>query len=59
MKLKDIENAVYDIQNDFNDGAIPPQSHKVQESRRTTYIRGATDALDMLVRHFKEINDAK
>ena len=57
--IQHLEDAVLDIKDDFDEYVISPQSYKVQESRRTSYSRGALDALDMLVRHFKEINNAK
>ena len=49
--IQHLEDAVLDIKDDFDDG--------VNDSKTLSYARGAADALDMLVRHFKEIEDGK
>ena len=46
--IQRLEDTIQDIKDDFDDG--------VNDSKTLSYARGAADALDMLVRHFKEVN---
>ena len=49
--IQRLEDTIQDIKDDFDDG--------VNDSKTLSYARGAADALDMLVRHFKEIEDGE
>ena len=47
--IQRLEDTIQDIKDDFDDG--------VNDSKTLSYARGAADALDRLVKHFKEIED--
>ena len=48
--IQHLEDAVSDIKDDFDEG--------VNDSKTQSYATGAADALDRLVRHFKQIEEA-
>jgi len=47
--IQRLEDTIQDIKDDFDEG--------VNDSKTLYYARGASDALDRLVKHFKEIED--
>ena len=49
--IQQLEDVVSDIKDDFDEG--------VNDSKTLSYARGAADALNRLVRHFKEIEDGE
>lgn len=49
--IQQLEDVVSDIKDDFDEG--------VNDSKTLSYARGAADALNSLVRHFKEIEDGE